>query len=75
MKRPVLREKRDITDKHLRRCAGRLGFVGRHLPLSIAEMLAHDQRPGESTALLLAGERRRDAVDRLRQWAFGPDEK
>jgi len=68
MRRP--RPERDITDQHLRRGARALGYRGKNLPLAVADVLVHPNRPGESTLLQLEGERRNDAADRLRDWAW-----
>lgn len=73
MRRPSIRPKRDIADKHLRRAARCLGYLGKGLPLSIADCLIHQNRPCEYTVLQLNGERRDAAANRLRQWAWGTD--
>jgi len=64
-------KQRDYTDKHLRRCAAVLGYKGKNLPLNIADVVIHANRPGISTVLYYPGETRREAADRLRRWAFG----
>ena len=71
----INRPQRDMTDAHLRRCLKALGFRGEHLPMSIAEIVVHPQRPNDSVLVQLPGERKRDAVDRLRRWAWGNEEK
>lgn len=62
---------RDFTDAHLRRCARALGYKGRTLPLSIADLVVHANKPGDFTLLQYDGETRRAAADRLRVWAWG----
>jgi len=66
---------RDITDKHLRRCVRALGYKGKHIPLGIADVIVHGRRPRESTLLIFDGETHRQAVDRLRAWAWGEAER
>jgi hypothetical protein len=65
--------RRDITDTNLRRAVRALGFKGKLLSLSICDILAHPNRPGEDVLLQFPGEKRRDAVDRLRKWAWNKE--
>jgi hypothetical protein len=60
---------RDITDQHLRRGAKALGYKGRSLPMTLAEVIVHPNRPNDYTLLHYDGERRRDALNRLRSWS------
>jgi hypothetical protein len=62
---------RDCSEQHLRRSAAALGYKGKHLPMKIADVLVHPQRKGDFTLLCHEGERRRDAIVRLRNWAWG----
>lgn len=71
MRKPSIpNEMRDCTDNHLRRSAAALGYKGKHLPMNIADVLVHPNRPHDFTLLRHAGERRRDAATRLRNWAW-----
>jgi hypothetical protein len=74
MRRPRKTPQRDFTDTHLRRCASVLGFKGKNLPLRVADVLVHPNRPGESVALEMPGETRRAAADRLRDWSLAKPE-
>ena len=69
MRRPATAQ-RDMTDTNLRRAARALGYKGKSLPLRIADVLVHENRPNASTLLCYDGEKRRDAADRLRNWAW-----
>ena len=70
-----LRERRDMTDERFRRALRALGFRERAggLACAVTELVVHPNRPGEEEAMLLNGESRREAVERLRQWAWGKD--
>jgi len=71
MRRPVAPRKRDMTDKYMRRCLRVLGFKPRGLPWAVTDLVEHPSKPGEYEVMLRDGERREDAVLRLRKWAMG----